>query len=38
VRRSATVTKTINSLATTAFTMDPKAAGSSTGQCPLPLP
>jgi hypothetical protein len=38
VRRSATVTKTINSPATTAFTMDPKAAGSTTGQCPLPLP
>jgi Tfp pilus assembly protein PilV len=38
VRRSATVTKTINSLSTAAFTMDPKAAGSSTGQCPIPLP
>jgi len=38
VRRSATVTKTINSSATAAFTMDPKATGSTTGQCPSPLP
>jgi hypothetical protein len=38
VRRSATVTKTINSPSTAAFTMDPKATGSTTGQCPFPLP
>ncbi|HEY0361105.1 MAG TPA: hypothetical protein VGC83_02430, partial [Solirubrobacteraceae bacterium] len=38
VRRSATVTKTINSLSTAAFAMDPKAGGSTTGQCPMPLP
>jgi hypothetical protein len=38
VRHTATVTKTINSATgTAAFTMDPKASGSSTGQCPSPL-
>jgi Tfp pilus assembly protein PilV len=39
IRRSAVVTKTINSSSgTTAFTMDPKAgAGSSSGQCPNTL-
>jgi Tfp pilus assembly protein PilV len=39
IRHSAVVTKTINSSGgTTAFTMDPKGTGSSTGQCPNPLP
>jgi Tfp pilus assembly protein PilV len=38
VRRTATVTKTINSATgTAAFTMDPKGSGSSTGQCPSTL-
>jgi Tfp pilus assembly protein PilV len=39
VRRTATVTKTINAATgTAAFTMDPKGTGSTTGQCPNPLP
>jgi Tfp pilus assembly protein PilV len=39
IRRSAVVTKTINSAnGTAAFTMDPKGTGSTTGQCPNPLP